>query len=424
MFFKILQRKVHFMTEKELIGMCDAARATLPCLISASARDNMLAAIPAALRAAREHILSANARDLIAARERGISAAMLDRLTLTSERLDAIAASVDEVRALPDPLRLEYEDTRPNGLHITRLRVPLGVVGMIYEARPNVTVDAAVLCLKSGNAVILRGGSEALHSNRAIVSALREALTPFGARDAVALVGDTDRESVDVMLTLRGHIDLIIPRGGAGLIRKVVDNSRVPVIETGAGNCHVYVHSSADLDMAVNIIVNAKTSRPSVCNAAETLLCDRAIAAEFLPRAAEALRARGVELRADAEALAYMPGAVPATEQDFATEYNDYIISIGTVEDVAEAVAHINKYGTHHSEAIIARDEQAIEYFKSHVDAAVLYSNASTRFTDGGVFGMGAEIGISTQKLHVRGPFAMEALTTTQYRVSGNGQVR
>lgn len=412
------------MTEKELISMCAAARATLPTLVEGDIRDRILAAVPAALRSAREHILSANVRDLIAARERGISAAMLDRLTLTPERLDAIAASVDEVRALPDPLRLDYEDTRPNGLHITRLRVPLGVIGMIYEARPNVTVDAAVLCIKSGNAVILRGGSEALNTNRAIVSALREVLTPFGVRDAVALIGDTDRESVNVMLTLRGHIDLIIPRGGAGLIRKVVDNSRVPVIETGAGNCHVYVHGSADIDRAVNIIVNAKTSRPSVCNAAETLLCDRAVAPIFLPRAAEALRARGVELRADAEALALMPGAVPAAEQDFATEYNDLILCVGVVEDVREAVAHINKYGTRHSEAIVANDAAAIDYFMTHVDAAALYSNASTRFTDGGVFGMGAEIGISTQKLHVRGPFAMEALTTTQYRVRGDGQVR
>lgn len=412
------------MTEKELISMCRAARGVLPALTSPETRDKILAAIPGALRAARDHILHANARDLVAARERGISAAMLDRLTLTPERLDAIAASVDEVRALPDPLGLEYEDHRPNGLYVTRWRVPLGVIGMIYEARPNVTVDASVLCLKSGNAVILRGGSEALGTNRAIVAALREVLTPFGARDAVALVGDTDRESVNIMLTLRGYIDLIIPRGGAGLIRNVVDNSRVPVIETGAGNCHVYVHSSADLDMAVNIIVNAKTSRPSVCNAAETLLCDRAIAPEFLPRAAAALRERGVELRASAGALPYVPGGIPATEQDFATEYNDYILSIGVVEDVKEAVAHISKYGTRHSEAIVATDAAAVEYFMTHVDAAALYHNASTRFTDGGVFGMGAEIGISTQKLHVRGPFAMEALTTTQYRVLGTGQVR
>lgn len=412
------------MTEKELISMCRAARGVLPALASPEARDKILAAIPGALRAARDHILHANARDLVAARERGISAAMLDRLTLTPERLDAIAASVDEVRALPDPLGLEYEDRRPNGLYVTRWRVPLGVIGMIYEARPNVTVDASVLCLKSGNAVILRGGSEALGTNRAIVAVLREVLTPFGARDAVALVGDTDRESVNIMLTLRGYIDLIIPRGGAGLIRNVVDNSRVPVIETGAGNCHVYVHSSADLDMAVNIIVNAKTSRPSVCNAAETLLCDRAIAPEFLPRAAAALSERGVELRASAGALPYVPGGIPATEQDFATEYNDYILSIGVVEDVKEAVAHIGKYGTRHSEAIVATDAAAVEYFMTHVDAAALYHNASTRFTDGGVFGMGAEIGISTQKLHVRGPFAMEALTTTQYRVLGTGQVR
>ena len=412
------------MTEKELISMCNAGRSVLAALASPETRDKILAAIPGALLAAREHILSANARDLVAARDKGLSAAMLDRLTLTPERLDGIAASVEQVRQLPDPLGIEYEDTRPNGLHITRWRVPLGVIAMIYEARPNVTVDASVLCLKSGNAVILRGRSEALTTNRAIVSVLREVLTPVGARDAVALVGDTDRQSVNTMLTMRGYIDLIIPRGGEGLIRNVVDNSRVPVIETGAGNCHVYVHRSADIDMAVNIIVNAKTSRPSVCNAAETLLCDNAIAPEFLPRAAAALAARGVELRASASAIPYVAGAVPATEQDFATEYNDYILAIGTVEDVREAVAHINKYGTRHSEAIVAEDAAAVEYFMTHTDAAALYHNASTRFTDGGVFGMGAEIGISTQKLHVRGPFAMEALTTTQYRVLGDGQVR
>lgn len=238
------------MTEKELISMCNAGRSVLAALASPETRDKILAAIPGALLAAREHILSANARDLVAARDKGLSAAMLDRLTLTPERLDGIAASVEQVRQLPDPLGIEYEDTRPNGLHITRWRVPLGVIAMIYEARPNVTVDASVLCLKSGNAVILRGGSEALNTNRAIVSVLREVLTSFGARDAVALVGDTDRQSVNTMLTMRGYIDLIIPRGGAGLIRNVVDNSRVPVIETGAGNCHVYVHRSADIDMA------------------------------------------------------------------------------------------------------------------------------------------------------------------------------
>lgn len=412
------------MTKTELIALCDAARASLPSLLSADSRDRILAALPAALIAAQDKILAANDIDLTRAREKGISAAMLDRLTLTQSRIADIAASIDEVRALPDPIRCEYEDTRPNGMHITRHRVPLGVIAMVYEARPNVTVDASVLCLKSGNAVILRGGSEAIETNRAIVAVLRDALSPFGARDAVSLIEDTDRESVNILLTLRGHVDLVIPRGGAGLIRNVVDNARVPVIETGAGNCHVYVHSSADISMAVNIIINAKTQRPSVCNAAETLLCDAAIAERFLPVAAAALREKNVELRADSAVMKYIPDATPATDDDFAREYNDYILAVGVVDNVEQAVRHINKYGTRHSETIVAEDSAAAEYFLTHVDAAALYHNASTRFTDGGVFGMGAEIGISTQKLHVRGPFAMEALTTTQYRVYGNGQVR
>ncbi len=412
------------MTREQLIALCDSARASLPALHTATTREAILAALPAALTAARDKILAANKIDLARARDKGISPAMLDRLTLTEQRLCDIAASIDEVRALPDPLKCEYEDTRPNGMHITRHRVPLGVIAMIYEARPNVTVDASVLCLKSGNAVILRGGSEAIETNRAIVSVLRDALAPFGARDAVSLVEDTDRESVNILLTLRGHVDLVIPRGGAGLIRNVVDNARVPVIETGAGNCHVYVHRDADIDMAVNIIINAKTQRPSVCNAAETLLCDRAIAEKFLPVAAAALREKGVELRADEVAARYIESAVPATEEDFAREYIDFILAVGVVDGVEQAVSHINKYGTRHSEAIVTEDRAAAEYFLTHVDAAALYHNASTRFTDGGVFGMGAEIGISTQKLHVRGPFAMEALTTTQYRVYGEGQVR
>lgn len=412
------------MTKDQLITLCASARAALPALHTAESRDRALSVLPAALKESQQKILAANAIDLERARQKGISAAMLDRLTLTEQRLSDIAASIEEVRALPDPLGCEYEDTRPNGMHVTRHRVPLGVIAMIYEARPNVTVDASVLCLKSGNAVILRGGSEAIETNRAIVAVLRDALTPLGARDAVSLVEDTDRESVNILLTLRGHIDLVIPRGGAGLIRNVVDNARVPVIETGAGNCHVYVHADADIDMAVNIIINAKTQRPSVCNAAETLLCDAAIAPAFLPAAAAALQDKGVELRADAVAMKYMEGAVPATEEDFAREYNDFILAVGVVEGVEQAVAHVNKYSTRHSEAIVTENAQAAEYFLTHVDAAALYHNASTRFTDGGVFGMGAEIGISTQKLHVRGPFAMEALTTTQYRVYGTGQVR
>lgn len=412
------------MTREQLISLASDAREALPAIAAKEVRDGMLAALPSALAAGEREILEANAQDLDRARQRGISDAMLDRLTLTPARLADIAASIDEVRALPDPLGCEYTDVRPNGMKVTRHRVPLGVIAMIYEARPNVTVDASVLCLKSGNAVILRGGSEAIETNRAIVAVIRRALIPFGAENAVSLIEDTDRESVNVLLTLRGHVDLVIPRGGAGLIRNVVDNARVPVIETGAGNCHVYVHSAADIDMAVKIIINAKTQRPSVCNAAETLLCDTAIAERFLPVAAAALKDKGVELRADAAAIRYVEGAVPATEDDLAREYNDFILAVAVVDGVEQAVRHVNKYGTRHSEAIVTEDAAAAEYFLTHVDAAAVYHNASTRFTDGGVFGMGAEIGISTQKLHVRGPFAMEALTTTQYRVFGEGQIR
>ncbi len=412
------------MDKYAIISLCDAGRAALPALVSAETRHALLTDISSALRAHTADILDANGKDIEAARAAGISSAMLDRLTLTEQRLADIADATLAVRDLPDPLGIMGKNVRPNGMVIERHRVPLGVIAMIYEARPNVTVDAAALCLRSGNAVILRGGKEAINTNRALVAVIRAALSSHGVENAVSLIDDTDRESVNIMLTLRGHIDLIIPRGGAGLIRNVVDNARVPVIETGAGNCHVYVHRSADITMAVNIIVNAKTSRPSVCNAAETLLCDADIAPEFLPAAASALRARGVELRADAACRRYIEGAVPAADDDFVREFNDYILAVGMVNGVEEAVRHINKYGTRHSEAIVANDSRAVEYFMKNVDAAALYHNASTRFTDGGVFGMGAEIGISTQKLHVRGPFALEALTTTQYRVRGDGQVR
>ncbi len=412
------------MNREEIIKICTSARESLPALVDASARDTILRAISSAVRDSKAEILAANALDIEAAKRVGIPPAMLDRLTLTEERLKDAADAVIEVANLPDPLVAVSEDIRPNGLRVVKQRVPLGVISMIYEARPNVTLDAAVLCLKSGNAVLLRGGREAINSNIAIVKVIKDAIAPYGARDAVNLITDTSRQSVDVLITLAGYIDLIIPRGGAGLIRKVVDNSRVPVIETGAGNCHVYVHSSADIDMAVKIIVNAKTSRPSVCNAAEKLLCDSAIAPTLLPAAAAALSERGVELRASEESLRYIPGALRATEEDYATEYNDCVIAIKTVSGVAEAVAHINRYGTRHSEAIVAAEPGAVDYFMSNVDAAALYHNASTRFTDGGVFGMGAEIGISTQKLHARGPFGLEALTTIQYRVGGDGHIR
>lgn len=412
------------MTREQLIEMCAAARASLPSILAADARNTILRAMSSALIENKERILAANAIDVENAKANGTSPAMIDRLTLNEARLADAASAVLDVAALPDPLRVESENRRPNGMNIVKQRVPLGVIAMVYEARPNVTIDASALALRSGNAVILRGGREAINTNTAIVAAIRSAIAPFGAENAVSLIADTSRESVNILLTLRGHVDLVIPRGGAGLIRNVVDNAKVPVIETGAGNCHVYVHESADVDMAVKIIVNAKASRPSVCNAAENLLCDAKIAEKFLPAAAHALREAGVELRCCAESAKYIEGAVLATDEDFYTEYNDYILSIKLVGGVEEAVTHINSHGTKHSEAIVAADEAAVAYFMSNVDAAAVYANASTRFTDGGVFGMGAEIGISTQKLHVRGPFALEALTTSQYRVYGEGQVR
>ena len=371
------------MTREELIKVCEAARRTLPRLIDPGARESMLAAVADAIVASRGKILAANAVDIPQARQNGISEVMIDRLRLTPERLDDIARAVREVASLPDPLTPVSETTRPNGLKIVRQRVPFGVIAMIYESRPNVTVDAAAICIKSGNAVVLRGGREAFNSNMALVRVIREAIAPYGARDAVNLISDTDRESVNVLLGLRGYIDLLIPRGGAGLIRNVVDNAKVPIIETGTGNCHVYVHSSADLDMAKKIIINAKTSRPSVCNAAETLLCDRDIAPVFLPAAAQALRERGVELRVCGEALKYIPDATPATEEDYCTEFLDYILAVKVVSGVHEAVEHINKYGTMHSEAIVAEDAEAVGVFMSGVDASSVYHNASTRFTDG-----------------------------------------
>lgn len=412
------------MTREELIQICGGARAVLPRLVGQGDRDAMLHAISGAIAGRKGDILAANEKDIEAAKLAGITSAMLDRLTLTPARLDDAAAAVLEVASLPDPLGDMSDDVRPNGLRIIKRRVPLGVIAMVYEARPNVTIDAAALCLRSGNSVILRGGREAINSNIALVGVMREALAPFGAADAINLITDTSRESVNTLLTLRGHIDLIIPRGGAGLIRNVVDNSRVPVIETGAGNCHIYVEASADIGMAKDIIVNAKVSRPSVCNAAETLLCDRAIAPAFLPVAARALRDRGVELRVCEESMRYISDATGASEEDYRTEFNDYILAVKVVSGVGEAVAHINKYGTKHSEAIVTSDNAAAACFLDNVDAAAVYSNASTRFTDGGVFGMGAEIGISTQKLHVRGPFGLDALSTTKYIVKGSGQVR
>jgi glutamate-5-semialdehyde dehydrogenase len=353
--------------------------------------------------------------------------ALMDRLLLDEKRVDGIAASVREVVSLPDPIGVfDRMSTRPNGLVIGRKKVPLGVIAIIYESRPNVTVDAAVLCLKAGNAVILRGGKEAFHSNNALTEIMRDAIKSSGLpEDAVALVQDTARESVTELLQLTDFVDLVIPRGGAGLIQHVVQNAKVPVVETGVGNCHVYVESTADLNMGAEIIFNAKTSRPSVCNAAETLLVDRRIAKEFLPMAKALLDRKNTQLRGCPETVAILGGGVaPAADEDYWTEYGDYILAVKVVAGLDEAIAHVNKYGTKHSEAIVTSDYTASQRFLDEVDAAAVYVNASTRFTDGGEFGLGAEIGISTQKMHARGPMGLEQLTSMKYVIYGSGQTR
>ena len=396
-------------------------------LAGAEEKNGALAAIAAALGQNTGEILAANRADLDAARADGMAPAMLDRLALDEKRVQSIAAGVEEIIALPDPVgRTDAGWTRPNGLSITRVRVPLGVVGIIYEARPNVTADAAALCLKSGNACILRGGKEAVKTNIAMAGVMRQALEKAGLpADAVQLVEDTSRETSRQMMGANGLIDVLIPRGGAGLIRAVVENATVPVIQTGVGNCHVYVDSPCDLEMAVNIIQNAKCSRPSVCNAAETLLVHREMADRFLPMAKAALDRYQVQLRGCPITREILGDTVvPATGEDYATEYNDYILAVRVVGSLEEAVAHIRRYSTGHSEAIVTSDYQHSQQFTRQVDAAAVYVNASTRFTDGGQFGLGAEIGISTQKLHARGPMGLEALTTTKYIVLGSGQVR
>ncbi len=418
------------MTGLEMIQqMGERAReaASALALAGAEEKNGALAAIAAALGQNTGEILAANRADLDAARADGMAPAMLDRLALDEKRVQSIAAGVEEIIALPDPVgRTDAGWTRPNGLSITRVRVPLGVVGIIYEARPNVTADAAALCLKSGNACILRGGKEAVKTNIAIAGVMRQALEKAGLpADAVQLVEDTSRETSRQMMGANGLIDVLIPRGGAGLIRAVVENATVPVIQTGVGNCHVYVDSPCDLEMAVNIIQNAKCSRPSVCNAAETLLVHREVADRFLPMAKAALDRYQVQLRGCPITREILGDTVvPATGEDYATEYNDYILAVRVVGSLEEAVAHIRRYSTGHSEAIVTSDYQHSQQFTRQVDAAAVYVNASTRFTDGGQFGLGAEIGISTQKLHARGPMGLEALTTTKYIVLGSGQVR
>jgi len=379
-----------------------------------------------ALTANAESIIAANEKDLVNAKANGMKPALIDRLTLDVKRINAMADGIRVLTGLEDPVgEVTGMKKRPNGLVIGTKRVPLGVIGIIYEARPNVTADAFALCFKTGNAVILRGGSDAIHSNLAICNVIREALDAVGLpADAIQVLEDTSRETAQEFMRLNQYMDLLIPRGGAGLIRTVVEKSTVPVIETGTGNCHVYVDETADIEMAVNIIVNAKTQRLGVCNACESLVIHEAIAEKAIPEICKALYAHDVEIRGDEISQKYDAKIVPATEEDYGTEYLDRIISMKVVPDIDAAIAHINKYNTGHSESIITKDYESSMRFLNEIDAAAVYVNASTRFTDGFEFGFGAEIGISTQKLHARGPMGLLALTSTKYIILGNGQIR
>lgn len=389
-------------------------------------KNKALLAMAQALLDSREEILAANGRDMAAARAKGMRSSMLDRLQLTDARIEGMADGLRQVAALPDPVGDVVDGkTLPNGLQITKVRVPLGVIGIIYEARPNVTADAAGLCLKSGNAVILKGGSEAMESNKTVASVLAQAAEAAGLPEgAIQFIDTSDRQAVGDLIHLNGLVDVVIPRGGAGLIKTVVMNATVPVIETGAGVCHTYVDASADVDMAVRIAFNAKVQRPSVCNAMETLLVHRDIAERFLPAMLAKYAEAKVEIRGDEDVQAFDKFVVPASEEDWATEYGDLRLSVKIVASIEEAMEHIACYGTGHSECIVTNDYAKAQLFQKTVDAAAVYVNASTRFTDGNEFGFGAEIGISTQKLHARGPMALSELTSTKYLVCGSGQVR
>ncbi len=394
--------------------------------VTTEQKNKALLAIAAALRENSETIILENKKDLENGKAAGLNDGLLDRLMLNDARINDIASAAENVASLPDPCgRLLDEIKRPNGIDIKKISVPIGVIGIIYEARPNVTVDAAGLCLKSSNAVILRGGKEAINSNMALASVMRTAIEDCGFdKNCIQLVTDTSRESANQMMTMNGYIDCLIPRGGKGLIRSVVRNSTVPVIETGSGNCHIYVDESADIEMAANIIFNAKTQRIGVCNACESLVIHSGIINKALPAIKARLDTKNVEMRGDERAMIAANGVLPASDEDFAEEYLDYIISVKTVDSLDEAIRHINKYSTKHSEAIITQNKANADEFLARIDSSSVYVNASTRFTDGGEFGLGAEIGISTQKLHARGPMGLRELTTTKYLIYGNGQVR
>lgn len=414
------------MANLTLLGQNAAAMKPVLQKMTTGEKNRGLHAAAKALVDRAEEIIRANELDMENARANNMSQGLQDRLKLTVDRIAAMAEGLEQIVELPDCIGEVMETfERPNGMQVTKVRVPMGVIGIIYEARPNVTADAFGLCFKTGNAVILKGGSDAIHSNKAIVKVIREALEEIDIPgDVLQLIEDTDRKVTVEFMKLKEYVDLLIPRGSARLIQSVVENSTIPVIETGTGNCHVYVDKDADLDMAVNIVYNAKTQRIGVCNACESLVVHRAVREAFLPKLQETLAPKNVELRGDAGIMEILPDCVPATEEDFGTEYLDYILSMKTVDSVDEAIAHINKYNTMHSECIVTENAACAEQFLNEVDAACVYWNVSTRFTDGFEFGFGAEIGISTQKLHARGPMGLKELTSYKYTIRGNGQVR
>lgn len=414
------------MTDLQVMGKAAVTAKYLLQQATTEEKNSALLAAAKALVEDQDTILAANAKDIENGEKNGMHPGLLDRLRLTAERIEAMAEGLRQIAELPDCIGEVMEQfERPNGMKIEKKRVPMGVIGIIYESRPNVTADAFGLCFKTGNAVILKGGSDAIHSNIAIVKVLRDALSGCGmTADAVQLIEDTDRAVTTAFMKMNAYVDVLIPRGSGRLIQSVMENSTIPVIETGTGNCHVYVDKDADVDMAVEIIFNAKTQRIGVCNACESLVVHKEIREALLPKLAEKLREKNVEMRGDEGILEFLTDCTPATEEDYGTEYLDYIISMKTVADVEEAVAHINQYNTKHSECIVTNNADTAEKFLNNVDAACVYWNVSTRFTDGFEFGFGAEIGISTQKLHARGPMGLKELTSYKYTICGNGQVR